>query len=90
MKTMKNILISAAFATFILFAISCKSGSSSSAEQTSTEQLTAVGEYACPMHPEVQSDKPGSCRICGMELVKKDTPPAADTIKLEPDSLLAL
>ena len=25
--------------------------------------------YACPMHPEVTSDRPGSCRICGMELV---------------------
>jgi RND family efflux transporter MFP subunit len=24
--------------------------------------------YACPMHPEVTSDRPGSCRICGMEL----------------------
>jgi len=24
--------------------------------------------YACPMHPEVTSDRPGSCRICGMDL----------------------
>ena len=24
--------------------------------------------YICPMHPEVTSDKPGSCRICGMDL----------------------
>jgi len=24
--------------------------------------------YSCPMHPEVQSDKPGSCPKCGMKL----------------------
>jgi len=27
--------------------------------------------YTCPMHPEVQSDKPGRCPKCGMDLVKK-------------------
>ena len=33
--------------------------------------------YTCPMHPKVQSDKPGKCPICGMDLVKK-------TIKVTP------
>ena len=27
--------------------------------------------YACPMHPEVQSNKPGKCSKCGMNLEKK-------------------
>jgi CopA family copper-resistance protein len=27
--------------------------------------------YTCPMHPEVQMDKPGNCPKCGMTLVKK-------------------
>ncbi|MEO6455850.1 MAG: multicopper oxidase domain-containing protein, partial [Ginsengibacter sp.] len=27
--------------------------------------------YTCPMHPEVQSNKPGNCPKCGMKLVKK-------------------
>lgn len=27
--------------------------------------------YTCPMHPEIQSDKPGTCPKCGMDLVKK-------------------
>ena len=29
--------------------------------------------YTCSMHPEVIKDKPGSCPICGMALVKKVT-----------------
>ena len=27
--------------------------------------------YSCPMHPQVQKSKPGSCPICGMTLEKK-------------------
>lgn len=27
--------------------------------------------YTCPMHPEVVSDKEGSCPKCGMDLVEK-------------------
>ena len=26
--------------------------------------------YTCPMHPEVVSDKPGNCSLCGMRLEK--------------------
>ena len=28
-------------------------------------------EYTCSMHPQVLQDKPGSCPICGMDLIKK-------------------
>ena len=28
--------------------------------------------YACPMHPDEVSDKPGSCSICGMFLVAQE------------------
>ncbi len=32
-----------------------------------------AGMYACPMHPEITSDKPGQkCSKCGMELVMHD------------------
>jgi rubrerythrin len=27
--------------------------------------------YTCPMHPQIHSDKPGNCPICGMKLVPK-------------------
>jgi len=30
--------------------------------------------YTCSMHPEIVSDKPGECPICGMYLVKKRRP----------------
>lgn len=32
----------------------------------------AAPTYVCPMHPEVVSTEPGTCPICGMDLVLKD------------------
>ena len=31
-------------------------------------RASAAAAYTCPMHPEVRSDKPGSCPKCGMAL----------------------
>jgi len=48
-------------------------------QQSGTEPETEMGtemgveaegvQYTCPMHPEVISDEPGSCPICGMDLI---------------------
>ena len=27
--------------------------------------------YTCPMHPQIQQDRPGNCPICGMTLEPK-------------------
>lgn len=37
-------------------------------ETTKTEAV-----YACPMHPDVTSNKPGECSKCGMDLVKQES-----------------
>jgi membrane fusion protein, copper/silver efflux system len=46
--------------------------------RTSDDHEHAAGEiYYCPMHPTVTSDKPGSCPICGMALVKREVAPSS-------------
>ena len=35
------------------------------------QQAATKETYTCPMHPQIIKDKPGSCPICGMDLVKK-------------------
>lgn len=32
-------------------------------------ELPTVGQYTCPMHPEIVQNGPGNCPICGMDLV---------------------
>lgn len=38
---------------------------------TSSQQKQQPVIYTCPMHPEVQQSKPGTCPKCGMALVRK-------------------
>jgi Cu(I)/Ag(I) efflux system membrane fusion protein len=49
------------------------------AENASAQQAKQL--YSCGMHPEVISDKPGNCPICGMKLtpIKSTAPGATET-----------
>jgi len=38
-----------------------------------------AGVYTCPMHPEVRTDRPGFCPICGMALESVLVPAEADS-----------
>ena len=43
-----------------------------SSRQDKRANDTQTDVYTCSMHPQVQQDKPGSCPICGMTLIKKN------------------
>jgi len=42
-----------------------------------------VDTYTCPMHPTVVSDRPSTCPVCGMDLVRKAKP--GEEIKITED-----
>jgi len=50
----------------LLLILSCQDKNTTTSESVKKEQWT------CSMHPEIIRDKPGTCPICGMQLVKKD------------------
>lgn len=47
--------------------------------QPASPPRKAATRYACPMHPDVVSTKPGSCPECGMFLKAPGEQPAAET-----------
>lgn len=43
-----------------------------------------AGSWTCPMHPEIVQDEPGSCPICGMDLVPVENPAPMDMPGMSP------
>lgn len=41
---------------------------------TSKDTVHEHDAYTCPMHPQIVRDQPGTCPICGMDLVRKVRP----------------
>ena len=52
-----------------IFIWGCKESKNNQPARQAAKQET----YTCPMHPQIIKDKPGSCPICGMDLVLKMT-----------------
>lgn len=50
------------------------------AEVQAHAALHAQAGYVCPMHPEFTADEPGSCPVCGMDLVART--PAQDASEI--------
>jgi membrane fusion protein, copper/silver efflux system len=61
-KNWRNKIAPSGLFFVLLFALACNKNDDH-AEHADT--------YTCPMHPTVISDKPGTCPVCGMDLVRK-------------------
>lgn len=66
---MKREITILAFAALTIGVSACNNNS----EKIAKEHTKPKGKYYCTMHPEISSDKPGTCSKCGMELVERDT-----------------
>lgn len=62
-----------ATATLLLAGCHGQAHGPTSASATPPAAPSAAAQYTCPMHPQIVRAAPGSCPICGMDLVPKAT-----------------
>ena len=76
------VAMAVAFQVSPLFALEGHDHDETTKRGTSAETTEAM-KYACPMHADVQSDKPGECPKCGMTLkqMAHDDVPGEDSHK---------
>ena len=60
----RNYIIILFLSAFLVF--SCKDN------DDHAEHIAEADLYTCPMHPEILRKAPGTCPVCGMDLVKKE------------------
>jgi hypothetical protein len=70
-------LLIAAYSTPVLATLALPPASTQAVQAAAAHGVAEAAEqaprYTCPMHPEVDSDKPGLCPHCGMKLEEKKT-----------------
>ncbi|HEX2832828.1 MAG TPA: efflux RND transporter periplasmic adaptor subunit [Thermoanaerobaculia bacterium] len=69
----KQMIVATLVAISTFLPAACKRATKPATATNETNVEKAADVYTCPMHPSVVSDKPGSCPICGMALVKRTT-----------------
>ena len=67
MKSKTSLMVLTACLLFAGISIVSTSCQKKTAKQE--KPVNVVAKYHCPMHPQITSDKPGDCPICGMKMV---------------------
>jgi Cu(I)/Ag(I) efflux system membrane fusion protein len=84
---MKLTTILALLAALLLTGCEDITQATQSKEETAVEHAVKHLDpnYVCPMHPQIIRGKPGSCPICGMDLVAVENEPDGDvTVEINP------